>query len=384
VSLRFALRALAAACAGALALTTLPAQAVSTPGWRIVEVYGSSAQYPILEGDTATGPDDAWVVGTTGGQSLVVDQWNGTQWQSVAPPAGFTGLTNSSVNDGIVSDSSATDMWTFPSISGPKATTTYALAWNGSTWTTYRLAGTKVGLFDAAVFSPSDVWAFGQRAGSGTGLGFGPPWAEQFNGTTWQQVSMPGTPLDVSVISANDMWAYGPNRKTAGKTIQTYIAMRWDGTSWQTVKLPKLAPVDGHAWYPAGMVAVSDSNVWISELVQGNPGTGGGAPNNVALLHWNGTTWTKVAENADIKFYAGLTSDGDGGFWLTGSNSVYSFIVHYSDGKWSKQKAPTEPGYTDSPGSLVLVPGTTSVWGLGSLQPTGNGVDEGAILEYGN
>jgi hypothetical protein len=387
MSTRLFRRGLAAAAACSLALAgATAAQAAGTPGWRVVEVYGSSAEYPSLQGDTATGPSDAWVAGTTG-TSLVIDQWNGTTWDSVPPPAGFTGLTNGGVNDGVIGDTSPTNVWTFPAVSGPKAITTYALNWNGSTWTKYRLGGSKVGVGDDAVFSPTDVWAFGQRENScSSGLGFGPPWTEQFNGTTWQQVSMPGTALDVSAISANDMWAYGPNLNTACKNDQTYIAMRWDGTSWQSVKLPKLAPVNGHAWYPAGMVAVSDSDVWISELVEGNPGTGTGGANNVALLHWNGTTWTKVAENADIKFYPGLTPDGSGGFWLDGSNSVNSFIVHYSSaGKWSKQVAPTEPGYADDAGSFVLIPGTTSVWGLGSLQPTsGSGSSESAILKYGN
>jgi hypothetical protein len=384
VSLRFLLRALAAASAGALALTTLPAQAAGPPGWRVFEVFGNSEQYPSFQGDAATGPSDAWVVGTEGGQSLVVYQWNGTQWQSVTPPAGFTGLTNASVNDYIVSDSSPADVWTFPVLSGPTTTTTYALQWNGSAWTKYRLAGGKASVLTGAAVGPAAVWAFGERLNTCTGLGFGPPWAEQFNGTTWRQVSMPGTPLDVSAISATDMWAYGTTRKTACQTYQTYIAMRWDGTSWRSVKLPKLAPVDGHAWYPAGLVAVSDSNVWVSELVEGTPGVGGGAPPNVALLHWNGTAWTKVAESAGIQYYPGLTSDGDGGFWLSGSKSGTSYIVHYGDGKWTRQKAPTKPGYTDDAGSFVLVPGTTSVWGLGGLERTSGGSARGAILEYGN
>jgi hypothetical protein len=372
---------LATASAGALTLTAVPAAQASSTGWRIVKVYGESAQYPLLQGDTTSSAEDAWMVGTTT-TSLIVDQWNGTRWQSVTPPPGFTGLVNKSVNDGVAGDASATDMWTFPNVNGPKVSTNYALHWNGSTWASYKLTGTQLPMFGTQVFSPTDVWAFGQKPVSGGGLGWGAPWAEQFNGTAWQAVSMPGTPLDVSAISADDMWAYGPNRATAGKTDQTYIAMRWNGTSWQTVKLPKLAPVQGLNWYPAGMVALSDSDVWVSELVSLNPATGSN-PNDVALLHWDGTSWTKVAENSSMQFEAGLTSDGNGGFWLTASNSVTSYLFHYIGGKWTKVIAPTESGYTDAVGSLTLVPGTTSVWGIGSLQPTGTGIGESAILKYG-
>jgi hypothetical protein len=34
-------------------------------------------------------------------------------------------------------------------------------------------------------------------------------------------------------------------------------------------------------------------------------------------------------------------------------------------------------------GELARVPGGTSVWGIGSLNATGNGIDEGVIFRYG-
>jgi hypothetical protein len=369
----------AVASAGALTLTAVPAAQASSTGWRIVKVYGESAQYPSLQGDTASAADDAWAVGTTT-QSLVVDHWNGATWQSVKPPKGFAGLVNKSVNDFVVADTSATDMWTFPNLSGPKASPNYALYWNGSTWTSYKLTGTQSEVFAAAVFSPTDVWAFGQKPSSGTGAGYGPPWAVHFNGTSWQQVSMPGTALEVSPISATDMWALGPNLATAGKTNQTYIAMHGDGTSWQSVKIPKLVPVQaGYPWIPNGIVATSDNDVWVSEQVASHGGEPG--PNGLALVQWNGTSWTKVAENRSMHFNGGLASDGSGGFWLSGDESNF-YIVHYSDGNWTRQIAPAKPGYSDGVGSFAAIPGTTSTLALGGMLSTGSDPDESAILKY--
>jgi len=44
---------------------------------------------------------------------------------------------------------------------------------------------------------------------------------------------------------------------------------------------------------------------------------------------------------------------------------------------------PTESGYDGAAGELAQVPGATSVWGIGSLDPTSNGIDEGVIFRYG-
>jgi hypothetical protein len=44
---------------------------------------------------------------------------------------------------------------------------------------------------------------------------------------------------------------------------------------------------------------------------------------------------------------------------------------------------PTESGYDGVAGALARVPGGTSVWGIGSLEPTGNGINEGVIFRYG-
>jgi hypothetical protein len=57
--------------------------------------------------------------------------------------------------------------------------------------------------------------------------------------------------------------------------------------------------------------------------------------------------------------------------------------VHYSGGTFTPQAVPTEAGYDGSAGDVAQVPHRTSVWGIGSLDPTGNGISEGVILRYG-
>jgi hypothetical protein len=197
-------------------------------------------------------------------------------------------------------------------------------------------------------------------------------------------VKVPVTPVWSSAVSATDIWALGPSAATVDKATQVIAAAHWDGSSWHTVALPKLTPVDGQPWVPDSIAALSADQAWVEETVAVNPGSGTG-PAGVTLLHWNGTTWTVAAQ--DLKHHAspGLTPDGHGGFWLTDSSASrpVTYIVHYAGGTWSRRLAPTESGYTNQVGNLALIPGTTSVWGAGSLTATSTGATAADIIKHG-
>src|SRR5215471_9651616 len=73
----------------------VPAGAGTVSGWRISEVLSDpSASFQSM---ATSGPGNAVTAGTTV-SSLVVQQWDGSAWQAVAPPAGFVNLTSASVN----------------------------------------------------------------------------------------------------------------------------------------------------------------------------------------------------------------------------------------------------------------------------------------------
>jgi hypothetical protein len=356
---------LAAVAALTLVAGFIPAQAASTPGWAISQSFGAPS-YAQPQALSVSGPDNAWVAGTTY-QSLLAEHWDGTQWTSVTPPPSVDNLANATVNDAIVGSSSPTNTWFFPQVSGPTKTKTLGLVWNGSAWRTVKVPATD-SLLGVNV------------------LGFGPPWLRHYNGTTWKTVPVPGVAGGASVISATNMWAVGPTTATAGQAgpKQVYIAMHWNGKKWAAVRLPKLAPVNGAAWAPRGIVALGAGNVWIAEVPQGGLG-GEPGPQDTVLLHWNGKTWSKAAEDRGIALSAGITGDGDGGLWLAGSDtaSPAGYLVHYAGGTFTSQPAPSQSGYYGQAGGLAQVPGGTSVWGIGSLVPVGNGITEGDIVQYG-
>ena len=372
---------LAAAAAFTLVAGLVPAQAASTPAWSISDVFGAP-DYPLVQGLSVSGPANAWVSGTAY-QSLLAEHWDGTQWTSITPPPSVDNLANATVNDAVVGSSSPTNTWFFPEVSGPTTTKTLGLVWNGSAWRTVKVPATD-SLLGVNVLSRDNVWQWGTKPAPPDTLGFGPPWLRHYNGKTWRTVPVPGVGGPASVVSAADMWAVGPTTATAGDAgpQQVYIAMHWNGKKWAAVSLPKLAPVNGAAWSPAGIVALGPGNVWVSEVPQGGlAGTPG--PQDTVLLHWDGKTWSQAAEDTGLDLN-GMTGDGTGGLWLYGSDATTQadYFVHYAGGTFTPQAVPAQSGYNGVVGEIAQVPGSTSVWGIGSLNATGNGINEGAIFRY--
>ncbi len=362
----------------ALAAGLMPASAVTGSSWQISEVLSDPAAF--LQGMATSGPDNAVAAGTTV-SSLVVQQWDGSTWQARTPPPGFVNLT-SGVNLSAVGTSSAGNTWVFAE-KGQNTVNQYALRWNGSAWAVFKLSSTNM-VLGTAVLGPKNVWEFGTKPGSGANLGFGPAWVLHYNGSTWSPVTVPATPVWSSSVSASDIWALGPSAATVNKPTQVIVAIHWDGSSWHTLALPKLAPVGGRPWVPDSIAALSADQVWVEETVAVNPGTGAPPP-GITLLHWNGTAWAVAARDLKHIYSAGLTPDGHGGLWLT-SNSAsqpVNDIVHYTGGHWVRQLAPTVPGSTGEAGGLTLIPGTTSVWGTGLLTATGTGATQADIIKYG-
>src|SRR5215469_9629424 len=361
-----------------LAAGLVPAGAGTASGWQISEVLSGPTTF--LQSMATSGPGNAVAAGTDG-SSLVVQQWNGSAWQAITPPSSFVN-SSGSPNVSAAGTSAAGNTWVF-ALKGQNSNPEYALEWNGSAWKVFHLSN-KNDVLGTAVFGPGNVWEFGQKPGSGANLGYGPAWVLHYDGSAWRPVTVPATPVWSSAVSATDIWALGPSAATVNKRTQVTVAVHWDGSSWHTLALPKLTPVDGQPWVPDGIVAQSARQVWVEETVAVNPG-GGTAPPGVTLLHWDGKTWAVVARDLKHRYSPGLTSDGHGGFWLISNilSRSAGHIIHYADGRWSRQPAPTESGFTGAADDLTLIPGTTSVWGTGLLTATGNGTTEADIVKHG-
>jgi len=96
---------------------------------------------------------------------------------------------------------------------------------------------------------------------------------------------------------------------------------------------------------------------WAAETPAVNEQTGTG-PAGLILLHWDGSTWNKVASDMKLtstNILTRLTPDGHGGFWPTAS---------------------------DPARGIVAVAGTSSLWATGELVSRKNGACKADVLRY--
>jgi hypothetical protein len=335
-----------AASATTLALAVVvPAQAAAT-SWSVAltQHYGLASNYSMYTAVAAPAVGNAWAFGTTNGAGApapgtpVAEHWNGTEWSSSALPSGLSSEIDAA------SAVSASSVWAVTEIGGD------ILHWNGSAWSVSdHVPGSDLLFTGITAVSNSDVWAFG-FGNLGPGIG---TW--HYNGHTWTKVNGSAVGLEsASAVSATNIWAIGsPSEGPAGGVLEHY-----NGKTWAPVTAAALSGL-----YVSGVVALSSTNVWAIAV---------NASNQALLVHFNGSEWTSVKEP-----YSGIVPeffapDGQGGFWLDSYVShSETWVLHYSAaGQWSRTMLTT-----GSLGPLALVPGTTSLWGVGSVpatSPAGN------------
>jgi hypothetical protein len=333
-------------------LTAVPAMARAEvdSGWQIA--YST----PDFPGDdfhdiAATGPDDAWAVGSgpccdTEAQKL--SRWDGTGWQPVTPPAPPQGTRYASLVH--VGASSPSNVWVFGLGADDDGFTHH---WDGTAWRTSAFErGVRV--HDAAVLGPQSAWFVGTRW-DGTAE---EPIARHHDGREWTTTALPGTPEAMSATPDRNVWAIGRNER--GRV----ITMRWTGSSWKRLPLPRPALEPGVRAYPGDILALGPNNVWASAVL----GKGEGVWPGSVLYHWDGTRWSQVEIDAPRDSLYKLASDGRGGLWIVSANVHESaYLLHYSRGRVTREPAPVGTGTYASISEIVRIPGTRSLLAAGHL-----------------
>jgi hypothetical protein len=251
----------------------------------------------------------------------------------------------------------------------------------------WRLRGAG-GIDGAAVFGPSDVWAFGQALlpPGWTGLANGPSYAERFNGRTWRRVHLPGVPLEVQPFGPNNIWAFGPTNRTASAANQDFVAMHWNGRAWSTLAIPRMRFTNGKLMWPAGLTVLKGGSLWATEqFLCPNPGVcNPPQPPGMLLAHWNGHRWVRVLESSSFE-NPGPGPDGHGGLWIEAQTVKHprSVFLHFAHGRVSTSFLPATAA--GSPTNVTLptpIPGTASYWSTGEVQ-LGGGSWVAAVFKLG-
>ena len=229
-------------------------------GWLTIDV-------PIVaDAVWASGPDQAWVVGTDylaqANSTTVVGSW--------APPIKSTDLK-------AVWGADATHVWA--------AGTTMMKTSDGVTWTQEDLVGgfdTVTGLWGS---SATNVWAVSEGRK-----------IRHMTGTTWTVDASIVAPFSLRAIwgsAANDVWAVGDNG----------TILRFDGASWSTFASGTTANLHG-------VFGSARDDVWI---------VGDGC----AIFHWDSATLTTYASPA-IKL-AAVAAVSTTSAWAVGDNTVLRY-----------------------------------------------------------
>jgi hypothetical protein len=322
----------------------VPASAQTT-GWTVATLPASAAGN--LTGSYALSDTDAWVVGyngntSTGPESPVVLNWNGTAWSTVSTPT----PSGSTPDWGFysVAASSTTDAWAVGEQSaGTKIHDSLYEHWNGTAWSV--VSGPNEGKLNAVVdFSPTNAYAFGDSA------------ALHWNGTAWSVVSGGLPALQVSADSSGDIWGiYRDDQVT-----------EYNGTSWSatTLSAPSGTPIF------EGVAALTPTDVYVA-----------GATTTFApiLEQFNGTSWQVVTLPSSFSSYGlnAITAQSASDVWVfsnTGSPSVPLLLANFNGSSWTTYPSPLPADSSVSIGSATSSP--SHVWLVG------NNGGEPMILSY--
>jgi hypothetical protein len=313
---------------------------VSTGSFRVAvsQHYGRPGNASGFSVIVVTGSRDGWAFGGTnpGGPSApVAEQWNGSKMTPSRLPAGLTSF---------ISDASARsgrDIWVASEYGR------YVLHWNGHRWTVAMRWGHGL-ITGLTVVSARDVWVFGPPAAGSGGTG-----AWHFDGRSWAPVFGPArTIYRASTVSRRDIWALS----ASGTTTRV---LRFDGSRWRLVHTGRALK----GVQPDDILAISDGEVW----VVGNAVTRTGAV-RLVLAHWNGMTWTRFVSRLDA--WAGRLAPGwQGGVLITATPvaAVAAGLVLRASALGFQSATIIRSAQGSGVSDVALARGTRSLWASGGI-----------------
>ena len=176
----------------------------------------------------------------------------------------------------------------------------------------------------------------------------------------------------VSADSATDAWAVGYYTNPTTRATET-VALHWNGTSWSRVSSPNPGGTTSANDFSTlnGVSANSATDAWAVGAYL-NPTTGA---LDTLVLHWNGTSWSKVASPSP-GVLGGVSADSATDAWAVGyhlnptTGVGETLALHWNGASWSTVSSPNPGGTTNgnSSNSLSGVSGNsaTDAWAVGA------------------
>lgn len=249
----------------------------------------------------------------------------------------------------------------------------FIVHWNGVSWSPVASPNVSLQGYNTlsavAVRTTSDAWAVGAYATPGS-FPFN-ALIEHWNGHRWSLAKSPsqGTLASVSVVSASDAWAVGS--APAGSLI-----VHWNGHQWSTVPSPTNSQWTGSEL--TGVSAVSAKDVW----AVGRFDTDTSPEGQTLIIHWNGSTWSRVPSPDPSQEATQLTSVSFASArraWAVGTyctinsmpcavNAWNTLILEWNGQSWSQVASPNPRGFDQF--YAVSAPATSYPWAVGTTAPS--------------
>lgn len=302
------------------------AAAAPPPAWHTILSVPNGTKTNLVDTVVATGRTSGWAFLNDG---TAYQRTGATTWQKVAFP-GDDGAVN------VAAASSPSNVWAAYLTHKGQGTQLYH--WNGRTWTLAKSFPHGGSLTAVSVLGSNNVWTFGGVGSTGTDGVF------HFNGRRWIQLS--NTLQGGAALSDNNVWAY------SGTQIEFF-----NGHRWTAVNVAKLLPPTSVL---TGIIALAPNNVYATGGIA-SPRRGF----EVVVLHYNGRTWSKAAEESGVYRAPGQQSapDGTGGLRMVAETPGASVenpasslqLLRYSTGRLSTVTLPAT-----AIASLSRIPGTAA------------------------
>ncbi len=236
-------------------------------------------------------------------------------------------------------------------------------------------------LSSVSAVSGSDAWAAGYYTNNTTHAI--DTLILHWDGTTWTQVPSPSPSstenilLGVSADSGGDAWAVGYYQRHFTGAPANPLILHWNGTTWTRLAGPHPSSTQNHL---LGVSAVSGGDAWAVGWYNKTFSI-----EDPLIVHWNGTAWTRVPSshpNSALINLSGVSEVSGSDVWAVGdyfTNRTNPLIMHWNGTTWTRSPSP-HPSSTQNVLSGVSAVSGSDAWAVGDYN--NNGAIDVLILHW--
>ena len=367
----------------AAAVAALCAPGTASSAFSVVASPNAFSGNNLLNGVSASSATDAWAVGSlccsikNSGTGALMERWDGSKWTAVlGPDARFLDEVLNAVAD--ITPSYA---WAVGRVkrTGYRGGTPLILHWNGSKWQTIAPPSEVTGELRAVSRDwVGGAWAVGDD-------GHGHPLILRCSVAACSSVTVPpgvgpvGRLRGIRAFSRDNVWAVGDRGNST-------LVLHWNGTAWSTIPSPNPDPFV-NILHAVGGVASND--VWaVGEKGRNKADTGVPPGTRTLALHWNGTLWSEVSTPnlGDQDSLRGITSTASNAVTAVGTFQDVTTGVDRNLGErwngsgWATLAMPNVGAADNLLRAAGRIPATSQVWAVGVHLTAGGGPTKTLVL----